>query len=121
MSTEGKKFCRVSQTWLDPEEHARRYAEYEERVFQRQPSQGQLSAPMLISDTNKPVMSMTNGQIYDSKSELRKEYRRAGVVEVGNDVPTKRAEKTRDEKRVAREKRRGSIAKALSYHGFGAP
>lgn len=119
--TEGKVFDRVAQTWLDPAEAEDRKAFYEERAFMRRPSQGQLCAPMVIRDSTHPVQSMTNGQVYDSKSELRKEYRRAGVIEVGNDVQTKRAEPTRDEKRKAREARRGSIARALSKMGFGAP
>lgn len=120
--TKGKKFCRVSGTWLDPQEYDRRYAEYEERAFQRRPRQGDLCAPMILrDDMGKAVMSMTNGRHYDSKSELRKEYRRAGVIEVGNDVPMKRPEPTRDEKRRAKEKRRGAIASAFSKMGFGAP
>lgn len=45
-------------------------------------------APQVISDTiGRGVQSMTNGQWYDSKSALRKEYKQAGVIEVGNDVP----------------------------------
>lgn len=119
--TQGKVYDRVSMTWLDPQEHKRRHDYYEELAFQRRGNQGDLMAPMLISDNHNPVMSMTNGQIYDSKSELRKEYKRADVIEVGNDVQVKRTEPTRDEKRRHREKRRGAIAKALSEKGFGAP
>lgn len=118
--TTGKKFCRVSGTWLDPAEYARRHANYEELAFRMRPSQGELCTPMIIADTMRPVVSMTNGQTYDAKSELRKEYRRAGVQEVGNDVPMKKAEPTRYERDAARKKRRGSIARALSQTGFGA-
>ena len=121
MSTKGKKFCRVSQTWLDASEYNRRYADYEERVFMKQPSQGELCAPMLIGDGMKSIQSMTNGEYYDSKSELRKEYKRAGVIEVGNDVQMKKSEPTYYEKKKAKEQRRGSVAKALSKMGFGAP
>ena len=42
-------------------------------------------APMTILDTMDPVQSQTNGKMYDSKAALRQEYKRAGVVEVGND------------------------------------
>lgn len=119
--TAGKIYDRVAQTWLEPDEYHRRRAEYEERAFQRRPTQGQLATPMIISDTQRGLMSMTNGKIYDSKSEMRKEYRRAGVIEVGNEVPMKRPEPTRDEKRKARERRRGALAGALSKAGFGAP
>lgn len=118
--TVGKKYCRVSGTWLDAAEYDRRYADYEEMAFQARPRQGELCAPMLIRDETRAVMSMTNGRIYDSKSELRKEYRRAGVIEVGNETPMKKAEPTSYERREARKKRRGSIERALSQAGFGA-
>jgi len=111
-------------TWLgqtvSQAEYDRLKAEAEERRFQRQLSQGELACPMFIRDSQKPLMSMTNGMIYDSKSEMRKEYKRAGVEEVGNDVPTKRAEPTRHEKEKAAKERRGAAARALSKMGFGA-
>jgi len=119
--TEGKKFDRISGTWIDPEEYARRYAQWEEQAFMRKPSQGQLCAPRILRDDMRPVQSMTNGKFYDSKSEIRKEYRRAGVIEVGNDVPTKKTEPSRDEKRRAKEARKASVGRALSQMGFGAP
>lgn len=121
--TKGKKFCRVSQTWLEPKEHARRYADYEERVFQKQPSQGELCAPMLLRDGMDTIQSMTNGKYYDSKSELRKEYRRAGVVEVGNECNELRAMpgKKRKEVNERREKEvRAAVETSLSQAGFGA-
>lgn len=78
-------------------------------------------AAMVVRDDMKPVMSMTNGKMYDAKSEIRKEYKRAGVIEVGNDVPMKKYEPTVSEKEVAAKKRKGAIASALSKAGFGAP
>lgn len=112
-------------TWLgevvSQERYDRLKAEYEERWFQRQPKQGELACPMFISDTQRPLQSMADGKIYDSKSEMRKGYKRCGVEEVGNDVPTKRAEPTRYEKERAKKERRGAAARALSKMGFGAP
>lgn len=113
--TKGKKFDRVAMTWVDADEYDRRMADWEERVFMETPSQGELCAPMIITDTMHPVMSMTNGKMYDSKGELRKEYRRAGVVEVGNDGP-----KQREKPKADRKGRRAAIARALSKAGFGA-
>lgn len=111
-------------TWLgqtvSAAEYARLKAEYEERAFQRQPKQGELCVPMFIRDDQKPLMSMTNGRIYDSKSEMRKEYRRAGVVELGNDAPTERAKPSYMEKEAAARKRKAAVGKALSQAGFGA-
>lgn len=49
------------------------------------PKRSTLSAPMLIRDEMPPVQSQLDGKMYDSKSHLRKTYRKAGVVEVGND------------------------------------
>lgn len=118
--TKGKVFDRVSGTWLEPEEYARRKARWEEMAFMRRPNQGELAAPRILRDGMKPVQSMTNGKYYDSKSEIRKEYRRAGVEEVGNEVPMKKAEPSRDEKRRAKEARKASVGRALSQMGFGA-
>lgn len=49
------------------------------------PKRSDLPAPGLIMDTMAPVQSMLDGKMYDSKSHLRKTYRQAGVLEVGND------------------------------------
>lgn len=120
--TQGKKFDRVSGTWLDADEFDRRYAEYEERAFQRQPTQGQLCAPMIIRDTQPALRSMTNGMVYDSKSEMRKEYRRAGVEEIGTEKQQKGLGWA--EKKAKRKKQRQEIKAALhrahSRMGFGA-
>lgn len=78
-------------------------------------------APMVTLDTMHHVQSQTNGRYYDSKSELRKEYKRAGVIEVGNDVQTKRAAPSLDDKRRLKEARKASVGKAMSQMGFGAP
>lgn len=118
--TSGKKFDRVSQTWLEPDEYDRRRAVYEERAFMRGGNQGELCTPMVILDGHKPVMSMTNGKIYDSKSALRAEYRRAGVIEVGNDVPMQKAKPSRDERDRAKKDRKAAVGRALSKMGFGA-
>jgi hypothetical protein len=40
---------------------------------------------MIKFDTMAPVQSMLDGQMYDSKAALRRTYKQAGVVEVGND------------------------------------
>lgn len=121
--TAGKKYDRVSQTWIPAAEYDARKADLEERAFQRKGSQGQLAAPMVISDTQRGLMSMTNGKIYDSKSEMRKEYRRAGVEEVGNEKLT-RGRSWADEKRYRakqREEIKGALLKANSQMGLGAP
>lgn len=49
-----------------------------------------LCTPSVISDVQPATMSMGNGKIYDSKSEMRKHYKRDGWVEVGNDPARKR-------------------------------
>lgn len=115
--TAGKVFDRISMTWVDPAEHKARMEYFEELAFMRQGNQGELCTPMVITDGQKPLQSMTNGKIYDSKSEMRKEYKRAGVVEVGNDTPK---EKPKVDWKAERKKREASLGKALSYHGFGA-
>lgn len=80
------------------------------------PSHG-LSVPMVNFDTMDAVQSMTNGLYYDSKSAMRKEYKRAGVVEVGNDVPT---EKPKTDHVARRKAIKASVGKAISQAGLGA-
>lgn len=46
-----------------------------------------LATPQIIHDGMGAVQSMTDGRMYDSKAALRAEYKRAGVVEVGNEQP----------------------------------
>ena len=52
-----------------------------------------LAAPRVVSDVMDPVRSQGNGRMYDSKSEIRKHYRRDGFVEVGNDPARLRPKK----------------------------
>lgn len=91
---DGLVYDRPSFTWVTPEEMARRTAIREERIFRRKASQGQLCAPMIISDGIgrgvQGLQSQADGRFYDSKSALRRHYREAGVVEIGNDVPKER-------------------------------
>lgn len=118
MSTEGKVYCRVSMTWLDPDEYKRRYDAIEEAAFMARANQGDLCAPMVILDGMKPVQSQTNGVMYDSKSAIRREYRRAGVIEVGNDIPR---EKPKPDWKAEKQKTKAAVQRAFSYAGFGAP
>lgn len=45
-----------------------------------------LSAPRIVRDTMGDMQSMVTGRWHDSKSGLRAEYRREGVLEVGNET-----------------------------------
>jgi hypothetical protein len=96
--TEGKRLDRVTGTWMDAAAYDAMQAQREEAVFMRRARQGELCAPMVINDGMDGVQSQTDGKVYDSKHALRREYRRAGVIEVGNDVKMKRDKPTRDEK-----------------------
>ena len=78
------------------------------------PNRSSLAAPHLVRDSMLPVKSMLDGKLYDSKSRLRRTYREAGVVEVGNDVaPTPSAPKRREDTRAA-------VGRAFSKAGLGA-
>lgn len=96
---------------------------YEEVAFQRRGNQGELACPMIISDTQPALQSMTDGKVYDSKSEMRKEYRRAGVVEVGSEKQKPGGDWS--EKKAKRKKQRegikASLYRAHSRMGHGAP
>ena len=87
-----------------------------------------LAAPMIIRDGMDEVKSMLDGQIYDCKSRLRRTYKDAGVVEVGNDSSYTDPEKLRSQapaerkrqKQMAKKKVETAVGKALSRAGFGA-
>lgn len=55
------------------------------RLETRQPARSHLPMPMISGDHMDPVQSQLDGRFYDSKSALRRTYKQAGVVEVGND------------------------------------
>lgn len=113
-------FLRMIST---PETYEQGLAHYEELAFQRRASQGQLSAPMVISDGQSALQSMTNGNVYDSKSEMRKEYRRAGVEEVGNEKqkPGRDPHDVKAKRARQREGIKAALHRAHSRMGFGAP
>lgn len=83
-----------------------------------QPLVSELPAPMVHGDTIEPVQSQLDGRFYDSKSRLRRTYRDAGVVEVGNDSSV--AVPKRKKPQVDRQGVKASVAKAFSQAGFGA-
>lgn len=82
----------LSAAWVRADEWQRREWEREERAFQRKANQGELQCPMIIRDTMRPVQCQATGVWHDSKSELRKGYRRAGVIEVGNEFKNRARE-----------------------------
>lgn len=51
------------------------------------PARSHLPAPMLQMDSIGDLQSQADGKFYSSKSALRRGYKEAGVVEVGNDAP----------------------------------
>lgn len=87
-----------------------------------------LAAPMLIRDSMDAVQSMLDGKMYDSKRKLRRTYREAGVIEVGDDKSYTNPEymrrqapaEIRRQKEKSRKKVEAAVGKALSQAGFGA-
>ena len=80
------------------------------------PNRSTLPAPHLLRDDMPPVQSMASGRMYDSKSAIRAEYKRLGMVELGNDVPmTPPAPK-----RPRREDIKAAVGRAFSKAGLGA-
>lgn len=49
------------------------------------PARSALPCPHIMGDVMEPVQSQATGKVYDSKSAIRAEYKRLGMVEVGND------------------------------------
>lgn len=117
---DGRVYDGATFEWVEPEEYARRQAHREEMEFRRRPRQGQLCAPMVISDSLgvHGVQSMVDGRHYDSKAQMREHYRRSGVVEVGNDSSLadgrRKPEKSYMEKEAHRKKVREAVGKAFA-------
>lgn len=78
--------------------------------------------PMVISDTMSDMQSQTNGRMYSSKSELRKEYKRAGVEEVGNEKQTRGPSwmEAREKKKKHRQECKDALLRAHSRQGKGS-
>ena len=81
--------------------------------YQRpQGKRSNLPMPMVCFDTIEGgVESMVDGKIYTSKSALRRSYKAAGVVEVGND-PQRFAKKQRP--KIDRRQVKESLEKAAA-------
>jgi hypothetical protein len=91
-------------------------------------NRSELAAPMIIRDSMEPVKSMLDGQMYDSKRRLRRTYKEAGVIEVGDDKSYTNPEYMRRQapsevkrrKETQKKKVEAAVGKALSRAGFGA-
>lgn len=76
-----ERLCKVCRGWHDPQNWPHNCMP--ERVMTR----ANLPVPMMNLDTiSGGVKSMVDGLYYDSKSVLRRSYKAAGVIEVGNEV-----------------------------------
>lgn len=52
----------------------------------RGPRSDTIAAPYIALDTIDPMRSMLDGKFYESKAELRRTYKSAGVREIGNET-----------------------------------
>jgi len=73
------RLCKVCGGWHDLDQ------EWPHNCREWVPQMQFLAAPRVVSDTLPPLQSQVTGAIHDSKSNLRREYRRHGMEEVGND------------------------------------
>lgn len=86
------------------------------RIDDRRPARSALPMPMISGDHMDPVQSQLDGKYYDSKSALRRTYKQAGVVEVGNDPARLRpAPKPKSDEAAVRQ----SIDKAFARYSNG--
>lgn len=66
-------------------------SEWPDNHYGTAPERSDLSAPVVIGDSQEPLKSMADGKVYESKSAMRRSYRAennpVGVdfIEVGND------------------------------------
>jgi hypothetical protein len=108
-----KRLCKICDGWHDLDMPWPSNC-YTPKTFTR----SELPSPGIIFDTMGAVRSMTDGQMYDSKSALRKQYKQAGVVEVGND-PSVTNPKPFKRPKVDRKAISDTVDKAFSRAGFG--
>lgn len=73
-----ERYCKVCGGWHDPEA-------WPHNCAPEQALRSSIPAPMVVCDTMDPVRSQLDGRMYTSKSALRRTYKDAGVIEVGND------------------------------------
>ena len=104
------RFCKVCRGWHDLDQPWPATC-----IPARYTARADLAAPMLITDCMTPVQSMLDGAMYDSKAKLRRTYKQAGMVEVGNEKPKARKPRKPDRKSID-----ATVEKALSRTGFGA-
>ncbi len=90
-----------------------------QRVHTTPPKRSHLSAPNVIADIMEPVQSMLDGQMYDSKSSLRRTYKDGGVTEVGNDSSITNP-KPREKHKPDRNAIKATVNEAFSKAGLGA-
>ena len=83
----GERWDKPSSAWVPADEWQRRQWAREDAAFARLANQGELACPMLISDSLgfHGLQSQADGKFYDSKRAMRRHYREAGVVEVGDE------------------------------------
>lgn len=75
------------------------------------PARSDLPCPLIMSDVMEPVQSQATGKMYDSKSAIRAEYKRLGMVEIGND-PARF--KPRQRKKTDRREIKDTVEKAAA-------
>lgn len=57
-----------------------------ECFVERRVARADFPTPMMSLDSMDPLRSMVDGQLYDSKSALRRSYRERGYIEIGNET-----------------------------------
>lgn len=76
-----ERYCKTCRGWHPP-------SDWPAECWQpKRVARGDFPLPLLNRDGMDPIQSMLDGQMYDSKSALRRTYKAAGVIEVGNDGP----------------------------------
>ncbi|MGO7535399.1 hypothetical protein [Rhizobium leguminosarum] len=94
-----ERYCRVCGGWhaLDEWPH--------NCMPLKSQAQSDLPAPHFVSDSID-IQSMHDGRHYTSKAKLRSAYRRAGVVEIGNEKPQPIEKPKTDRNEIRKELRR---------------
>jgi hypothetical protein len=107
-----ERYCKVCGGWHQLDR-------WPGNCLPERPQRSDLPGPMVIRDTMDPVQSMQDGKMYDSKRAMRAHYRRAGVIEVGDD-PSVLDPKPRPLPPVDEAGINAAVETAFSQMGYGA-
>ena len=107
------RYCKICEGWHDLD---RPWPD--NCLPERNWTRADYACPAVITDSMPPVQSQLDGKMYDSKSALRRTYRQAGVIEVGND-PQRFKKTVRERAKPDRKAIKNAVDRAIARYNRG--